>query len=115
MTTSRGLLESIAVVNRMLEKRDASGSPTYQVDSKGCPRFVRGIRGGYRWPPADRKGGNENTPLKGFDCDNLDHLQDAGRYAKINFMRLLRAEIEAAKAPNLARSRSANPNPDRRR
>lgn len=100
-TTARGLMETIGIVNRLMQKRDAKGRPVYRVDRKGCPRLVRGLHGGYRWPPADERGGNENVPLKGEKCENLDHVQDAGRYAKINALKLLKVEVEKLKRPNL--------------
>lgn len=77
-TASRGLMETIGIVNRLLAKRDAQGRPVYRVDAKGCPRLTRGLHGGYRWPPADERGGNENVPLKGEKCENLDHCFTAG-------------------------------------
>lgn len=78
MTTARGLMETIGIVNRLLQKKDRRGAPVYRVDTKGCPRLVRGYRGGYRWPPADEKGATENIPLKGLKCENLDHCFVAG-------------------------------------
>lgn len=98
-TSARGLVETIAVVNRLFEKRDGLGRPVFRVDRKGCPKLVRGYRGAYRWPTEAEKGANSNVPLKGVDCDQLDHPQDAARYSKINALKLLRGEIEAAAAP----------------
>ncbi len=77
-THSRGLMETIGIVNRLLAKRDQQGRPVYRVDAKGCPRLTRGLHGGYRWPAADDKGAQENVPLKGLACDNLDHCFTAG-------------------------------------
>lgn len=96
-TKSRGLHETIAVVNRLFERRDKAGNPVYRVDRKGCPRLVRGYHGGYRWASADDRQADKNTPVKGLACDNLDHIQDASRYAKINALRLTKVNVEGAK------------------
>lgn len=110
-TKSRGLLETIGVVNRLFEKRDRQGRPCFRVDRKGCPKLVRGYRGAYRWPANDEKGADSSVPVKGLECENLDHPQDAARYSKINAMRILNAEIQRAQAPVpwTARRRNINP------
>ena len=113
-TKARGLIETISIVNRLFEKRDSRGTPTFRVDRKGCPRLVRGYRGGYRWPPADGSGGDSNVPLKGLACDNLCHCADAGRYSKINALSLLNAEIQKASAPVSWHAPRKNSNPLRR-
>lgn len=111
-TASRGLMETIGIVNRLMAKRDSQGRPVYRLDASGCPRLARGLHGGYRWPPADERGGNENVPLKGEKCENLDHVQDAARYAKINALKLLKLEIEKKAPPtpwNMSKPKPANP------
>lgn len=109
-TKSRGLIETIGVVNRLFEKRDPAGRPCFRVDRMGCPKLVRGYRGGYRWPTAEEKGAQSDVPVKGLACDNLDHPQDGARYSKINALRLLNAEIQKAAAPVPWRAKRANIN-----
>jgi hypothetical protein len=51
------------------------------------------------------------VPLKGEKCENLDHVQDAARYAKINALRLLKLEIEKKAPPtpwNMSKPKPAN-------
>jgi len=127
MTQARGLHETIAIVNRLLEKKNGpskqlpngstieTGAPVYQIDKKHCPILFRGFCGAYRYPNEKEPGFGDNLPLKGTLCGNVDHIQDASRYAKINCLRLLKAEIEKAKAPTHKANRPRNPNPDKRR
>lgn len=109
-TVARGLQETIAVVNRLMQKEDAQGRQCFGVDTAGCPQLTRGYRGGYRWPTATEPGFGSNVPLKGEACDNLDHPQDASRYGKINCLRLLQAEMAGTKPPLFAaKKKSINP------
>lgn len=110
-TRARGLIETISIVNRLFEKRDAKGKPVYRVDTKGCSRLVRALRGGYRWPENDDKKSNSDVPLKGIACDHLDHCADGMRYSVINNLKLLNAEVEKAKKmiPWTAPRRNINP------
>jgi len=115
MTTARGLQETIAIVNRLMSKKDKKGRPVFRLDRKGCPRLTRALHGGYRWPDASQKGGNENVPLKGLACENLDHVADALRYPMANALRLTKEEIAAEKKPPaFAASRTKSLNPSRR-
>lgn len=98
-TKSRGLQETIAVVNRLLLKRDAKGRPCYQIDRKGCPQLWRAMAGGYRYPSEGEPGYGKNEPLKGPVCEGLDAVSDAARYGKINCLSLLQAEMERANKP----------------
>ena len=111
--SERGLQVSIALVNRLLEKRDDKDRPCYRVDKKNCPILYRGYIGGYRYPNSGEAGYGNNEPLKGVLCNHLDHIQDSARYSKINALKLLKAEHEAKKQSNLA-ARYENPNPRKR-
>jgi len=109
-TTGRGLQETIAIVNRLMDARDPAGVPTFRVDSKSCPRLARGFRGGYRWPEGTDKT-EQNLPLKGIACDHLDHVQDGFRYSVINTLRLTKtnAERTAPATPwNMSKPKPAN-------
>jgi len=109
-TTGRGLQETIAIVNRLMDARDPAGNPTFRVDSKSCPRLARGFRGGYRWPEGTEKT-EQNLPLKGIACDHLDHVQDGFRYSVINTLRLTKtntARTEPATPWNMSKPKPAN-------
>jgi hypothetical protein len=111
--SERGLQVSLALVNRLMEKRDGKGAAVYRVDRKNCPILTRGLMGAYRYPNPGEAGYGNDEPVKGLLCDNVDHIQDCTRYAKINALRLLKAEFEAKNKPLFAAHR-VNPNPDRR-
>lgn len=113
-TTARGLMETNTIVNRLLVKRDFEGRLVYQIDPKGCPRLVRAMRGGYRYPALGEPGYGSNEPLKGELCEGLDHNADSARYAKCNALKLLKTEAEPIKPSNLAARVKRNPNPARR-
>ena len=110
-TVGRGLQETIAIVNRLMDTRDPAGRPTFRVDAKLCPQLARGFRGGYRWPQGTERG-EQNLPLKGIACDHLDHTQDAFRYSVINTLRLTKTNAERS-APanpwNTDKPKSVNP------
>lgn len=114
-TQSRGLQETIAIVNRLLQKRDRKGRPCYRIDIKGCPELRRAMSGGYRYPQVGEPGYGKNEPLKGPICEGLDGVADALRYSIINCMRLLTAEMEKPKDPLYKARRVRNPNPEKRR
>lgn len=126
MTTARGLVETIAIVNRLFEKKNGprtvtasgfpieTGSPVYRIDKKNCPILYRGLCGAYRYPNEQEPGYGTGIPIKGLLCGNVDHLQDAARYPKINCLRLLKAEMEETKAA-IDRPKTRNPNPAKRR
>jgi hypothetical protein len=109
-TVARGLQETLAVVNRLMEKRDPQGRWCYRIDVTSCPRLARAYRGGYRYPAVGESGYGNDAPMKGAACDNLDHLADAARYGKINCLRLLQDEMAGAKPPLFAaKKKSVNP------
>ncbi len=112
-TQGRGLHETIAIVNRLFDKKDQRGNRVFRVDSKWCPRLVRGYRGGYRWPADDDKV-KQNEPLKGPACEHLDHVQDGARYGKINALRLMKSEVETANKPTPWNHRRKPANPVRK-
>jgi hypothetical protein len=97
--TRMGLQESLAVYNRLLEKRDRFGKPIYRIDKNTCPMLYTASIGGYRYPVEGEPGFGGDEPLKGPVGGDFDHVADASRYAKYNNLRLLRAEVEQAKKP----------------
>jgi hypothetical protein len=109
----RGLQIGLAIVNRMLEKRDSKGRPCFKLDRKNCPMLWKAFCGKYRWPMEHEAGWNSNTPVKGHDCGHVDHVCDAMRYPLMNVMKLLREEFEPLK-PSARRQEAINPNPVRR-
>lgn len=113
-TSARGLQETIAIVNRLLQKKDRHGHYCYKIDRKGCPQLRRAMAGGYRYPSVGEPGFGKSEPLKGPLCEHLDAVSDASRYGKISVLKLLQAEMEAVKKPNFQAVRR-NPNPARRR
>lgn len=92
-----GLQESLAVYNRLLEKKDRFGKLVYQIDKATCPKLFIASSGGYRYPVEGEPGFGGDEPLKGPKGGEYDHLADASRYAKFNCLRLIRAEVEQAK------------------
>lgn len=92
-----GLQESLAIYNRLLQKKDRFGNFVYRVDKETCPRLYTASLGGYRYPIEGEPGFGSDEPLKGEAGGNFDHLADGSRYSKVNCMRLLVAEHEAAK------------------
>lgn len=101
-----GLAESIALYNRLLQKRDRHGNYIYRLDKFSCPRLHTASSGGYRYPNPGEPGHGSDEPLKGEAGQNYDHIADASRYAKINCMRLLR---EAGEDPKDAVGRLVRP------
>jgi hypothetical protein len=92
-----GLQESIALYNRLLEKRDRFQRPVYKIDKTGCPMLYTASLGGYRYPVEGEPGFGGDEPLKGSAGGDYDHPADASRYGKYNCLRLLRTELERAK------------------
>lgn len=90
-----GLPESIALYNRLLEKRSPDGRFVYRIDQDACPMLTEASSGGYRYPTVDEPGYGSDLPLKGPDGGEYDHIADASRYAKVNCLKLLRAESDA--------------------
>jgi Terminase large subunit, T4likevirus-type, N-terminal len=93
-----GLQESLAVYNRLLEKRNKYGNLIYQIDKECCPMLYTASRGGYRYPEEGEAGYGGVEPLKGPAGGDYDHVADASRYGKYNCLRLIREEIEKSKA-----------------
>lgn len=114
MTSSRGLQETIAIVNRLLEKRDRKGRPCFRIDTDACPKLTRALRGAYRYPDETESGYGRDLPLKGLACDNADHPADGFRYLCINVLKLLRAEMEPKKPPLFANRKKPSLNPRRK-
>jgi hypothetical protein len=96
--TIMGLPQSIAIYNRLLEKKDRFGHSIYLIDEKACPRLCVASQGGYRYPKVGEPGYGSDEPLKGDEGGEYDHVCDASRYAKINCLRLIRKEVEAAQS-----------------
>jgi hypothetical protein len=92
-----GLSESIAVYNRLLEKKDSWGNHIYQIDKECCPMLYVASLGGYRYPVEGEAGFGGDEPLKGPSGGNFDHIADASRYGKFNCLKLIRAEVEGKK------------------
>ena len=84
-----GLQESLAIYNRILEKKDRFDSPIYRIDRATCPKLYTASCGGYRYPEVGETGYGGNEPLKDGE---FDHLADAARYPKLNLMKLVRIE-----------------------
>lgn len=92
-----GLQESIAVVNRLFQKKDKYNNPVYRIDKLCCPMLYTANLGGYRYPVAGEPGFGGDEPLKGASGGNYDHVADASRYGKFNALHLIRKEMEEAK------------------
>lgn len=106
-----GLQESITIYNRLLQKKDKTGHSIYMIDKTACPRLYRASAGGYRYPMVGEPGYGSDEPLKdGY----FDHIADAARYAKINCMRLLAAEVMRTKDAVGQWTRPKSVNPKRR-
>lgn len=105
------LKESIAIYNRLLQKRDPWGNPIYRIDEKACPKLFQASLGAYRYPEMKEPGYGSDEPVKGPLCDDADCLVDAARYAKIGCMRLLVADYQKAEPTvgKLAIKKSINP------
>lgn len=109
-----GLQESIAVYNRLLEKRDPYGNFVYQIDELACPMLYAASMGGYRYPVEGEPGFGGNEPLKGIAGGDYDHIADASRYPKFNCLKLIKAEVEALNKPVGIWSAKVAPNPKKR-
>lgn len=109
-----GLQESLAVYNRLLEKKDRSGNPVYKIDKISCEMLYTASLGGYRYPTEGEPGFGGDEPLKGPKGGDYDHISDASRYGKYNCLRLVRAEVEEAEKVVGAWSPRVEPNRERR-
>lgn len=113
-TKNRSLKDTIAVYNRLLERKDQFNQNVYRLDRKNCPKLYVATLGGYRYPREGEPGFGKDEPLKGPRGGNYDHIVDAARYAKINCLRLAKMDQEA-KAANVGQlARKWNINPKRR-
>src|SRR5262249_41998377 len=93
--TKRGTCQTpLPAYNRLMEKKDRFGRLVYRVDRKNCERLYLASAGGYRYPKEGEVGFKSGEPGKGPDFGNFDHLADASRYAKINFLRLMKVAME---------------------
>jgi hypothetical protein len=110
----RGLPETIALYNRLLEAKDQHGNYIYRIDKTNCPRLYTASCGGYRYPNAGENGFGSNEPLKGEAAQNFDHMADASRYAKVGCLRLLRTPVEETEGPVGRLIHRLKPNPIRR-
>lgn len=110
-TKKRTLKETIAIYNRLLEAKDATGRHVYRIDKKNCPKLYAASIGGYRYPELGEPGFGTDEPLKGPAAGNYDHPADASRYGKINCLRLAKMDVEksADKVGVLAVKKNINP------
>jgi hypothetical protein len=109
-----GLQQSLAIYNRLLQKRNQWEQPVYQIDKECCPMLYVASYGGYRYPIEGEAGFGGDAPLKGLAGGNYDHIADASRYAKYNCLQLLRAEVEKAADPVGVWAHRPAKNPKRR-
>lgn len=110
----RSLQLTLAVYNRLLEKKDRFGRLVYRLDRKCCPVLYLASLGGYRYPNPGEVGHGKDEPGKGPDFGNFDHVADASRYAKINCLRLARMELEKMNKPVGLLAKEHSPNPVRK-
>lgn len=94
----KSLDTTISIVNRLMKTKDPNGRMVYRVDKKNCPRTYTAHLGQYRYPMAGEAGYGQGEPLKGPACEGADHVEDAGRYAKINCLRLAKVVTDELKA-----------------
>lgn len=113
-TKHRSLPLTLTVYNRLLEKKDRLDRLVYRIDRKGCPGLYLASLGGYRYPNKDETGFGKDEPGKGPDFGNYDHLADASRYAKVNCLRMVKAELEKLERPVGRLARPTSPNPLKR-
>ena len=107
----RSLQLTLSAYNRLLEKKDRFGRLVYRICRRHAPLLYAASCGGYRYPQAGEHGYGSGEPGKGPDFGNFDHVADASRYAKVNFMRLLKVELDALASPvgKLAAKSAVNP------
>lgn len=112
-TKYRSLQLTLSAYNRLLEKKDRFGRHVYRICRSGCPVLYSASAGGYRYPQVGEPGYNTGEPGKGPDFGDFDHVADASRYAKINFLKLMVVEMEALKSPTGRMIQNTNINPAR--
>jgi hypothetical protein len=110
----RSLQLTLAAYNRLLEKKDRHGRRIYAICKEGCPMLYCASKGGYRYPEEHEVGFKSGEPGKGPDFGNFDHIADAARYAKVNFLRLMKVEMEKMQRPVGKLAKQHSPNPVRR-
>ena len=110
-TKHRSLQLTIAAYNRLLEQKDRHGRLVYRICRKGCPMLYSASLGGYRYPQVGEHGHGSNEPGKGPSFGDFDHVADASRYPKVNFLKLMNAELESLSKPvgKMAAKKSVNP------
>lgn len=113
-TKYRSLPLTLSIYNRLLEKKDAQGKRAYRIDKEGCPMLYLASLGGYRYPETGEVGFGKDEPGKGPAFGNFDHIADASRYAKVNCLRLARAELEKMQRPVGKLAKAISPNRARR-
>lgn len=110
----KSLQLTLAAYNRLLERKDAQGRHVYRICRDSCPMLYYASLGGYRYPEETESGFGSGEPGKGPDFGNYDHIADASRYAKINFLRLMKVEMEQMQKPTgLLGGQNFNINPKR--
>lgn len=112
-TKHRSLALSIAAYNRLLGQRDSQGRLVYRICRKSCPQLYLASLGGYRYPDVGETGYGSGEPGKGPGFGNYDHIADASRYGKINFLRLVKTEMESMQKPVGKMSVKTDVNPKR--
>jgi hypothetical protein len=107
----RSLQLTLSAYNRLLEKKDRFGRLVYRICRRHAPLLYAASCGGYRYPQVGEHGYGSGEPGKGPDFGNFDHVADASRYAKVNFMRLVKVELDALASPvgKLAAKTAVNP------
>lgn len=115
MLWQRGVSKGVAIINRFLAKRDATGRPCFLIDGHACPILKAALSGGYRYPQEGEPGFGGDEPLKGTSHQPFDysHAADGMRYPLLNILKLMRGEVEQTNAPTFAKKRK-NLNPTRK-
>jgi hypothetical protein len=98
-TKERGLASTLAVCNRFLEITDKARRPVYRIVKAQCPTLYAGLCGKYRYPEKGEPGYGDGNPIKGPLAEDVDHVMDAWRYAKINCLKLAGEPVERQPPP----------------
>ena len=69
----RSIQMGVALINRLLDKRDEEGKPVFMVDKKNCPMLYRALCGGYAYPSRGEPGWGKDDPRKGPGPDGIDY------------------------------------------
>ncbi len=113
-TRFKSLQLTLAAYNRLLEGKDRHGRLIYRICRTGCPMLYLASLGGYRYPNEGETGYGSGEPGKGPDFGNFDHVSDASRYGKINFLHLMKVYMETLQKPVGVLAKKSCPNPPRR-